>query len=91
VYANIERLADDDLAGYAAKAGLDGLKFATCLKSDKYAAAVDEDARAAQAVGLMGTPGFVVNGVVLDGAQPMSAFVEVIEAELAALKPAAAN
>jgi protein-disulfide isomerase len=91
LYANIERLADDDLAGYAAKAGLDGLKFASCLKSDKYAAAVDEDARAAQNAGLTGTPGFVVNGTVLEGAQPVSAFVETIESELAALNAAAAG
>ncbi len=91
LYANIERLADDDLSGYAAKAGLDGLKFASCLSSGRHAAAVDEDARAAQNAGLTGTPGFVVNGTVLEGAQPMSAFVEVIEAELAALSKKAGD
>ena len=38
---------------------------------------------AGRKVGMNGTPGFYVNGVVLSGAQPLDAFVEVIDAELA--------
>ena len=36
--------------------------------------------------GVSGTPAFFVNGVLLSGAQPLSAFQKVIDAELARLK-----
>ena len=35
-----------------------------------------------QKAGIQGTPGFVVNGVAVSGAQPFSVFEQIIEAEL---------
>lgn len=91
LYVNITKLAEDDLAEHAKSVGLDGLKFAMCLSSGRYRASVDEDMRAGANTGVTGTPAFIVNGVVLEGAQPMSAFQEVIDAELAAPKSSPRN
>jgi protein-disulfide isomerase len=40
------------------------------------------DARYASGLGVTGTPTFFINGIPLVGAQPLSSFVRVIEAEL---------
>ena len=34
------------------------------------------------AIGVTGTPAFFINGIMLSGAQPYSAFQEIIESEL---------
>ena len=67
----------------AEKLGLDAAPFEACLSSDKYAEAVEADMNEAQGLGLNGTPAFLINGVLLSGAQPYEAFEKVIEQELA--------
>ena len=62
--------------------GLDKEKFTSCLDSDTYAQAVQDDLREAESLGLNGTPAFLINGVLLSGAQPYEAFEQVIEREL---------
>ena len=47
-------------------------------------AAVQRDLDEAARLGLSGTPAFFINGRPLTGAQPLEAFVRVIEEELAA-------
>jgi len=44
---------------------------------------VDADVRAADAVGVDGTPAFLINGRMLSGAQPIEAFKRLIDEELA--------
>jgi protein-disulfide isomerase len=34
-------------------------------------------------VGVKGTPGFIINGQLISGAQPFAVFKQIIEAELA--------
>lgn len=68
---------------YAADLGLDTEAFNTCLDSGAMAAEVAQDMREGQAAGITGTPGFVINGQRVVGAQPFSAFKQVIDAELA--------
>jgi protein-disulfide isomerase len=70
----------------ADKLGLDKPAFDACLQSDRYQAAVQADSDEAQSLGISGTPAFVINGIVLSGAQPLEAFVNVIDAELARAK-----
>ena len=36
--------------------------------------------------GVSGTPGFFINGVFVNGAQPLSAFESLIDAELVSIK-----
>ena len=69
--------------GYAAEIGLDTDDFDSCLDSGEQAAEVKADMRDGTAAGIRGTPGFIVNGQLVSGAQPFSVFQQIIEAELA--------
>ena len=62
---------------------LDQEKFSACLDADTYADAVHADLKEAESLGLSGTPAFLINGVLLSGAQPYEQFEQVIERELA--------
>ena len=64
--------------------GLDAVAFEECVSSQKYNQAVQADGAEAQSLGISGTPAFVVNGILLSGAQPKEAFARIIDAELAA-------
>ena len=79
------------LKSYADQIGLDTDTFNNCLDSDKYASEVQKDEQDGIAVGVQGTPAFFVNGVLISGAQPYSAFQAAIEAALegGALQPPA--
>src|SRR5688572_7169092 len=72
------RFERDDLVRYAADLGLDGEKFGRCLADRRYAAAVDADLAEARALGIRGTPTFLINGRRLVGAQPTERFLEAI-------------
>jgi len=67
----------------AADAGVDTETFDTCLDSGEKAAEIAKDMSDGQAAGVSGTPSFFINGVKLVGAQPFSAFQQIIDAELA--------
>ncbi len=68
---------------YAADLGLNTEAFNACLDSGEMAAEVSKDMRDGQAVGIRGTPGFVINGQTVSGAQPFANFKQVIDAALA--------
>lgn len=61
-----------------------GYNIDSCLDSDKYADEVQKDFTEGGNAGVQGTPAFFINGKFLSGAQPYSAFKQVIDAELAA-------
>ena len=63
---------------------IDLAKVQARLASHKadYDAAIDADRAEAQQFGINGTPGFVTGTVRIDGAQPLPAFTEAIEAQL---------
>lgn len=67
---------------FAADIGLDTDDFNTCLDSGAMASEVQKDMRDGTAAGIRGTPGFVVNGQLISGAQPFSVFQQIIDAEL---------
>ncbi len=92
LFQNQDKLTKDDLSSYAKQVGLNVTAFQTCVDSGKYQQEVANDYQAAIALGLSGTPTFFVNGRILVGAQPLSAFTTYIDAELASLNaPAAAT
>jgi predicted DsbA family dithiol-disulfide isomerase len=74
------------LAAQAKKLQLDASKFEACLTAGRHRAAVERDLQDGVTAGVSGTPAFFVNGVLLSGAQPLSAFQKVIDAELARLE-----
>jgi len=68
---------------FASSIGLDSNKFNECLDSGKMEEEVKKDMQDGTAVGIIGTPGFIINGQLVSGAQPFENFKQVIEAELA--------
>lgn len=83
IYASGSNDASDAaMEGVATRVGLDVSAFRECLAGSDAARAVDRDATQGEALGLTGTPGFFINGRQLSGAQPLEAFVQVIEEEL---------
>jgi len=75
---------DDKLADLAGELGLDTATFSECLASGRYANQIQRESQAASALGLRGTPGFLINGVFVSGAQPFDVFQQVIEEQLQA-------
>ncbi len=67
---------------YAKDLGLDTGKFNVCLDSGAQEDEVKKDFLDGQKAGIQGTPGFIVNGVPISGAQPFSVFEQVIESML---------
>ncbi len=59
-----------------------GYDITSCLDSNKYKSEVQKDQADGAAVGVQGTPAFFINGKLLSGAQPYSAFKQAIDAEL---------
>lgn len=79
-------LSDNSLIAQAADIGLDIEKFSECLTSDKYTSQIKQEALSVQSLGVRGTPGFLINGVFISGAQPYDVFQEVINEQLASLE-----
>jgi protein-disulfide isomerase len=67
---------------YVAKTQIDTKKFEECYDNKLTLPQVKADMTEAQSLGITGTPGFVINGRQLPGAQPFSSFQRVIEEEL---------
>jgi protein-disulfide isomerase len=76
----------DTLTQAAVSLGMDGNKFSTCLTNNADNDKVNKDMTDGQAAGVSGTPTFFVNGISLVGAQPYSAFQQLIDQELAKAK-----
>ncbi len=66
------------LIGYAGRLALDREAFAACLDARQFRDEIDADVREGRALGIPGTPTFLINGKLLVGAQPIEAFREAI-------------
>jgi protein-disulfide isomerase len=62
----------------AADLKLDTKKFNSCLDSGKTAADIKKETEEGAAIGVNGTPSFVINDVALVGAQPLTVFQTVL-------------
>lgn len=82
IYDNFDQYSVDDLMGWVADFGGDQAEFDECMESDRPAQVVQNDQQLGITVGVQGTPGFVINGEVVSGAQPYNVFEQVIEASL---------
>ena len=69
----------EDLVRYAVELGLDQTAFVRCLDDRRFAEAVDADVAQARALGINGTPTFIVNGQTLVGAHPIDTFRTIID------------
>ncbi len=84
LFANQEALTLDDLKRYAEQVGADTGEFNNCLDSGKNQREVLQDLQDGQSAGVSGTPGFLVNGMLVSGAQPFEVFQQIIDQLLAA-------
>ncbi|PIN75325.1 disulfide bond formation protein DsbA [Candidatus Woesearchaeota archaeon CG10_big_fil_rev_8_21_14_0_10_37_12] len=73
----------DSFKKFAKDLGLKTADFNSCLDSDQFADEVQKDMADGSAAGVQGTPGFIINGRLVSGAQPFAAFKQVIDAALA--------
>jgi protein-disulfide isomerase len=82
MFGNQNKLAVDDLKGYAKALGMDSAKFDKCLDSGEKKPVVDDDTKAGTAAGVNGTPAFFVNGIFINGALPFDQFKQTLDREL---------
>jgi protein-disulfide isomerase len=80
------RLSAQLFESIATSLGLDVAQWKDCVSTNKYKAEIEADYNYGAQLGITGTPTFFVNGLPMVGAQPFSAFKQVIDQELAALK-----
>lgn len=76
--------SDQRLISFAGTAGLDVDAFSQCLESGENAGLVAAAESEAAGFGVTGTPGYVINGAVLSGEQPLAQLQAAIDAALAA-------
>ncbi len=82
LFDNQQALNTSDLKQYAKEIGMDSVKFNECLDNSRMASEVQKDIEDGQSYGVSGTPTFFINGIELVGAQPYSAFEQLINQEL---------
>jgi protein-disulfide isomerase len=82
MFTNQQKLAVEDLKGYAKSIGVDSAKFDKCLDSGEKKALVDEDQKAGSQAGVNGTPAFFVNGIFINGAVPYEQIKQAVDREL---------
>ena len=87
-------LNEENIVAAAAKVGINTATVQNCIANETHKSEIDDDFAAGTAAGINGTPGFIVGvlgndgnveGQLVSGAQPFSAFQDAIEAQLARL------
>ena len=91
LFASQRNMADTTFADIAKAMGLNVGRFTQCVSSGRFMEAVRQDLAAATAVGLSGTPAFVIGrtgandsitGITIRGAYPFAQFKAAIDAAL---------
>jgi len=83
MFAHQDALDTEGLKKTAKKIGLKMDGFEKCLSENKYLAQVKADMEEGKKVKVKSTPTFFINGKLINGAQPMDVFSEIIDEELA--------
>jgi protein-disulfide isomerase len=89
LFATQGRFAPDDLEALADEAGLDLAQYRRDIADPALSAAVERDIADAKALGIRGTPSFLVNGRLVVGARPFDELAALVREEMAAADPAA--
>jgi len=82
LFENQAKLEDGDLKEYAKKLELDAAKFAECYDKKAHMDKIEASKKESEKVGISATPSFVINGVLIQGAQPFERFKEKIDRAL---------
>ena len=91
IFKNQKSLSPERLVQLAGQAGLDVERFKWDMEDPRIEIFVSQNQRAAAAVGIKGTPMFLINGKVIRGAQPPEKFKEILDEELAKAEQALAD
>ena len=83
MFVSQDSLDAEGLKKIATKIGLKVDDFNKCMAENKYLAAVLADMEEGKKLKVKSTPTFFVNGQLINGAQPMDVFAEIIDEELA--------
>lgn len=83
MFANQDSLDAEGLKKTAKKVGLKMDAFEKCLAENKFLAQVKADMEDGRNVKVKSTPTFFINGQLVNGAQPLDVFSEIIDEELA--------
>lgn len=78
LFENQQKLGDELYVQLAKDLGLNLDKFNKDRASDEAQKSIDADMKVGQAVGIQGTPGFILNGIKILGAYPAEHFDKVI-------------
>ncbi|HVU00831.1 MAG TPA: thioredoxin domain-containing protein [Polyangiaceae bacterium] len=87
VFSHQAALSPADLGAVARTLGLDGARITKAAETGAHDAQIREDEAAAERATIHGTPGFVVNGVVVTGAQPIAVFERAVRRALKEAAP----
>jgi protein-disulfide isomerase len=88
-------LTKEAIVSAATEAGVEGVSFQACLDSERYHEDIRKDMADANAIGITGTPAFVIGrtssngvleGIKIVGAQPYDAFESKIKQQLSAVE-----
>lgn len=82
MFENQQKLAVDDLKGYAKSLGVDAAKFDKCLDGGEKKGLIESDQKAGMEAGVQGTPAFFINGIFINGAQPYEQIKQTVDGEL---------
>jgi protein-disulfide isomerase len=77
-----DTLTGPGLERIASSLGVNMDTFRTCLSDPAVRKEIEEDMKQGESLGVSGTPAFFINGRVISGAQPVSAFTSLIDDEL---------
>jgi protein-disulfide isomerase len=80
LFAHQDALTRRDLTRYASELGLDTDRFSDDLRRRRHAERVAEDVASADASGVVGTPGFFINGKRHDGAYDVASLTAAVRA-----------
>ena len=83
LYADQSKLSEAELLTRARALRLDEKSFQSCIEGGKFKSKVESDVEQGKKAGIVGTPGFFINGVFLSGAQPQAEFERIIDNQLA--------
>lgn len=82
LFTGADNLGRDTYLDHAATLGLDIARFTECIDTNRYAAEVEADIQDGLALGVQGTPTFIIGNQRLGGAYPFESFQEIIDASM---------
>jgi protein-disulfide isomerase len=82
MFANQDSLDNEGLKKLAKKIGLKADGFEKCLSENRYLQQVQADMEEGRRIKVKSTPTFFINGKLINGAQPLEVFSEIIDEEL---------